>query len=100
MKEKSILINCKTCNKKISSNAEVCPHCGEKLNFTEEEKQQAIKESKRKSLIIRIIVIVIALIILVCNCISGYNNAKNKTYNRLKNKSSSNTTYTVTIKEN
>lgn len=25
----SILINCKTCNRKISSNATVCPHCGE-----------------------------------------------------------------------
>lgn len=100
MKEKSILINCKTCNKKVSSNAEICPHCGEKLNFTDEEIQNAEKVNKKNKLIISIAVAIIGLIMLAYSCMNGYNNAKNRVYNRLNQKSSSNTTYTITVKEN
>ena len=97
---KSIIMKCKTCQKKVSSNADVCPHCGEKLNFTEEEIQQTIQTSKKNSLIIRIFILIIAIIVLVFTLTNSYFSTKDKVYNRQKNTSNHDSTYTVTIKEN
>ena len=97
---KSIIMKCKTCQKKVSSNADVCPHCGEKLNFTEEEIQQTIQTSKKNSLIIRIFILIIAIIVLVFTLTNSYFSTKDKVYNRQKNTSNHDYTYTVTIKEN
>lgn len=59
---KSVLIECKTCHQKISSNATTCPHCGEPVSFTEEEIKQA-EENNNYELIFYVIGIVILIIL-------------------------------------
>lgn len=62
----NLLIKCKSCGNKISKNASNCPHCGEPINFTEEELNKALKEanSEENWKIIGIIIIVISLIVI------------------------------------
>jgi len=67
-----ILIRCKACKNKISKNAKTCPHCGEPVDFTEEELNRELQNTKREQKIINddkaaetIIRIIIGIIITI-----------------------------------
>ena len=60
------LMLCRCCRKEISVNAEKCPFCGEPINYTEEQKRQAVKENRNASIISFIITAIICIVIFVC----------------------------------
>lgn len=86
------LINCKECNKEISSKARSCPHCGAPIEIQLDANTE-IPDKKAGLIILGVILLVIGLFLLfdgTDKMLNGNNNIKydEKSY-----------TYTVTIWE-
>ena len=62
------MIKCPECEKEISSNAQVCPNCGNPIDLSEEEKNKKVAENKLDKVTTAIISTVFSIAIFIGMC--------------------------------
>ena len=70
------LISCNECGKKLSSNAKVCPECGNPMALSQVTIEKTSKELKGKLALTVVIMILSAIMAGFCAYNSNYNLAK------------------------
>lgn len=59
------MMKCPECEKEISSNAQICPNCGNPINLSDEEKNKNILKSNLEKISTAVISIVITIAALI-----------------------------------
>ena len=67
------LISCNECGKKLSSNAKVCPECGNPMALSQVTIEKTSKELKGKLALTSVIYILSAIMAAFCGINSNYN---------------------------
>ena len=93
------LIRCLECNKEISENAKACPNCGNPIELSTKEKQQAVQEYEKQQTTAGIITVVsvISILLLIYACASWlWNGLDGDGYLKSKGIDTSNNTVRIT----
>ena len=62
------MIKCPECEKEISSNAQVCPNCGNPIDLSEEEKNKKVADNKLEKVTTAIISTVFSIAVFIGMC--------------------------------